>query len=195
MKTTATTEAVSSPPEENELWNTKWRRNTCCAEQKPVVGWKNDLQIRGTGRKSRKPPTPFVGIKPYGKSQITNNMNAFRYMPHMVLLSALLCLTGCDTPIDAVKGYDMDWTHARYIDHPLDKAITDDVQNFIRSKKVPQSDISEITWGEDARGRHVSMITQEIPASQGMETTEYILYYDKHNVRKNVRTFHSRRSC
>jgi len=89
----------------------------------------------------------------------------------------------------------MDWTHARYIDHPLDKAITDDVQKFIRSKKIPQSDISEVTWGEDATGRHVSMITQEIPASQGMETTEYILYYDKHNVRTSVRTFHSRRSC
>jgi len=32
--------------------------------------WKNGLQIRGAGRKSRKPPTLTVGIKPYGKSQL-----------------------------------------------------------------------------------------------------------------------------
>jgi hypothetical protein len=69
MKTTATTEAVSSSPGENGHWNTKWRRKTSCAEQKPVVGWKNELQIQGEGRKSRKLPTPFVGIKPYGKCQ------------------------------------------------------------------------------------------------------------------------------
>jgi hypothetical protein len=70
MKTTAATEAVSSPPEENEHWNTKWWGTTSCAGQKPVVDWKNDLQIQGAGRKSQKPPTPVVGIKPYGKSQI-----------------------------------------------------------------------------------------------------------------------------
>src|SRR5208283_3774364 len=69
MKTTATTEAVSSPPEENEFWNTNRRRNTTCAGQKPRSDWKNDLQTYEEGRKSRKPPTPFVGIKPYGKSQ------------------------------------------------------------------------------------------------------------------------------
>jgi hypothetical protein len=69
MKTTATTEAVSSPPEENEHWNTKWRRTTSCAGQKPVVDWKNELQIQGEGRKSRKLPTPVVGKKPYGKYQ------------------------------------------------------------------------------------------------------------------------------
>jgi len=70
MKTTATTEAVSSPPEEKWVESTKWRQNTFCAEQKPVVDWKNVLQIPGAGRKSRKPPTPFVGIKPYGKSRL-----------------------------------------------------------------------------------------------------------------------------
>jgi hypothetical protein len=71
MKTTATTEAVSSPPEENEQWHTKWRRNTTCAGQKPRVDWKNDLQTYEENRKSRKPPTPVVGKKPYGKSQIS----------------------------------------------------------------------------------------------------------------------------
>ena len=50
MKTTTTTEAVSSPPEENEYWNTKWRRTTSCAGQKPRADWKNVLQIRGPGR-------------------------------------------------------------------------------------------------------------------------------------------------
>src|SRR5271167_4914328 len=67
MKTTATTEAVSSPPEEKGYWSTKWRQNTTYAGQKPRADWKNVLQIRGAGRK---PPTPVVGMKPYGKCQI-----------------------------------------------------------------------------------------------------------------------------
>ena len=70
MKITAPTEAVSSPPEEKWHWTQKCRRNASCAGQKPVVDWKNDLQIEGAGRKSKKQPTPFVGIKPNGKSQI-----------------------------------------------------------------------------------------------------------------------------
>ena len=70
MKTTATTEAVSSPLEENELWSQQWRQNTSHAGQKPRADWKNVLQIPGAGRKSRKPPTPIVGYKPNGKSQI-----------------------------------------------------------------------------------------------------------------------------
>jgi hypothetical protein len=71
IKTAATTEEVSSPPGENEHWSQQWRRNTSCTEQKPLVDWKNVSQIRGAGRKSRKPPTPFVGTKPYGKCQFS----------------------------------------------------------------------------------------------------------------------------
>ena len=70
MKTTATTEAVSSQAEETRHWSQNCQRNTACAGQKPVVDWKNGLQIQGAGRKSRKPPTPIVGIKPNGKSQL-----------------------------------------------------------------------------------------------------------------------------
>ena len=70
MKTTATTEAVSSPPEENEHWHQQWRRNTSRTGQKMRADLKNDLQIQGAGRKSRKPPTSVVGIKPYGKSHV-----------------------------------------------------------------------------------------------------------------------------
>jgi hypothetical protein len=69
MKTTATTEAVSSPPEEKWHLSQQWRQNTFRAGQKPRSDWKNDLQTYEEGRKSRKPPTPFEGIKPYGKSQ------------------------------------------------------------------------------------------------------------------------------
>ena len=70
MKTTATTEAVSSPLEENEFWNTNRRRNPTCVGQKPRSDWTNDLQTYEEGRKSRKQPTPFVGSKQYGKSQL-----------------------------------------------------------------------------------------------------------------------------
>jgi hypothetical protein len=70
IKTTATKKGVSSPPEENEQWSQQWRRNTTCAGQKPRADWKNVLQIPGAGRKSRKPPTPFVGYKLNGKSKL-----------------------------------------------------------------------------------------------------------------------------
>jgi hypothetical protein len=69
MKTTATTEAVSSPPGEKWHGSQQWRQTTSCAGHKPRSDWKNDLQIQGAGRKSLKQPSPFVGIKPFGKSQ------------------------------------------------------------------------------------------------------------------------------
>ena len=47
-------EAVSSPPEEKWHGTQKCRRNASCAGQKPVVDWKNDLQIEGAGRTSKK---------------------------------------------------------------------------------------------------------------------------------------------
>ena len=62
---------VSSLPGEIRHWSQQWRQNTSRAEQKPVVDWKNDLQIQGAGRKLRKQQTPFVRIKLYGKSQLT----------------------------------------------------------------------------------------------------------------------------
>jgi hypothetical protein len=70
MKITAQTEAVSSPPEEKWHWSQQWRQNTFRAGQKLKADWKKDLHNLGAGRKSRKPPTPFVGMKPHGKCQI-----------------------------------------------------------------------------------------------------------------------------
>jgi len=69
MKITAQTEAVSSPPEEKWHWSQQWRQNTFRAGQKLKADWKKDLHNLGAGRKSRKPPTPFVGMKPHGKCQ------------------------------------------------------------------------------------------------------------------------------
>ncbi len=92
MKTTATTEVVSSPPEEKWHRNTKWRRNTFRAGQKLKADWKKDLHNLGAGRKSRKPPTPFVGMKPYGKSQF----RIFFKMKTLFLgLMALICQLNC----------------------------------------------------------------------------------------------------
>jgi len=52
VKTTATTEEVSSHPGEKEHCIQKWRRNNSRAGKKPRADWKNGLQIRGAGRKS-----------------------------------------------------------------------------------------------------------------------------------------------
>ena len=43
VKTTATTEAVSSHPGETRHWSPKWRRNTSRAGKKPVADCKKDL--------------------------------------------------------------------------------------------------------------------------------------------------------
>jgi hypothetical protein len=43
MKTTATTKAVSSPPEENEHWSQQWRRNTARADNKTGGGLEKGL--------------------------------------------------------------------------------------------------------------------------------------------------------
>ena len=90
MKTTATTEAVSSPPEEKWHLSQQWRQNTFRAGQKPRSDWKNDLQTYEEGRKSRKPPTPFVGIKPYGKSQFTEHVILFSPFITIVLIALVV---------------------------------------------------------------------------------------------------------
>jgi hypothetical protein len=70
VKTTATTEEVSSHPGENGCWSQEWRRNTTRAGQKPREDWKNDLKTYEAGRESQKPPTLVVGNKPNGKSRL-----------------------------------------------------------------------------------------------------------------------------
>jgi hypothetical protein len=69
VKTTASTEEVSSRSGETGHWSRKWRRNTSRAVKKPLAEWKKDLQTGGTERKSREIPTLVVGKKPNGKSQ------------------------------------------------------------------------------------------------------------------------------
>jgi hypothetical protein len=70
MKTTTSTEDVSSDGMEKCVKRRNWRQIVTCAREKPRVDWKKSLQICGAGRKSRKRPTPVVGKKPYGKSQL-----------------------------------------------------------------------------------------------------------------------------
>jgi len=50
MKTTATTEEVSSHPGEKERWEQKGHRNTLRVREKPRADLKMDLQINGAGR-------------------------------------------------------------------------------------------------------------------------------------------------
>jgi hypothetical protein len=83
----------------------------------------------------------------------------------------------------------------RYIHNPLDKAITDDVQNFIITEKIPRADISDIVYGDGPNGCHAAIITQEIPKSQGMKILQYVLFYNKDNARTKVRSYWGRRSC
>ena len=51
MKTTATTEAVSSSPGENGHWIQQWRRNTSRADKNPAADLKKDLQNYEADRK------------------------------------------------------------------------------------------------------------------------------------------------
>jgi hypothetical protein len=68
MKTTETTEEVSSDGMEKRVKRHKSQRSAPIAGEKPRVDWKMDLQNCGEGRKSRKIPTRVVGMKHNGKS-------------------------------------------------------------------------------------------------------------------------------
>jgi hypothetical protein len=70
VKTSATTEEVSSRGVEKRVKRHKCQRSAPFAGEKPMADWKNSLQSRRAGRKSRKTPTPVVGNKPYGKSRL-----------------------------------------------------------------------------------------------------------------------------
>src|SRR5271154_2064556 len=73
VKTTATTEEVSSHPGETRHWSQKCRRNTFRAGKKPVADEKmscKSVEQAENHQKSTKMFTPFVRIKPYGKSQV-----------------------------------------------------------------------------------------------------------------------------
>jgi TPR repeat protein len=86
IEITATTEEVSSHPGENGHWRQKWRRNTSYAEEKPEQTGKKFLQTDVAGGKSRKRPTLFVGMKPYGKSQIIQYRDALKINPNADLV-------------------------------------------------------------------------------------------------------------
>jgi len=118
-------------------------------------------------------------------------MNMGRKISLVLFLAALVCVsagvTGCS---NVLEGYDMDYMHGRYNEqNPIPKAILDDVQKFATEKKILSSQISDVTFGEDHEGRHVAMITQEVPKSRGRDFKQYILYYNKDNERTKVRTF------
>jgi hypothetical protein len=66
MKTTETTEEVSSRRVEKRAEMHKCQRNAPFAREKWRVDWKKGLQTGGEGRKSRKSPTLVVGKKPNG---------------------------------------------------------------------------------------------------------------------------------
>jgi hypothetical protein len=76
MKTMATTEAVSSPPEENEHWSQQWRQTTSCAGQNQGRTGKNELQTYEAGRKSRKPPHRSWALNHMGNPRLRNKMNS-----------------------------------------------------------------------------------------------------------------------
>jgi hypothetical protein len=103
----------------------------------------------------------------------------FRTTYFALLLASFACLLGCTTPWSAVKDYGVE-------SHPP-KSISDDVQVFIQTKKIPPSDISEIRYGVDGTGRRAVRISQTIPETEGKQISwEYVLYYNKDMVRKKV---------
>ena len=104
----------------------------------------------------------------------------FRTTYFALLLASFACLLGCTTtPWSAVKDYGVE-------SHPP-KAILDDVQIFIQTKKIPPSDISEIRYGVDGSGRRAVRISQTIPETHSKQISwEYVLYYNKDMVRKKV---------
>jgi hypothetical protein len=81
MKTTTSTEEVSSHPVEKGRCEPKKHRNSPVPENNRNGLDKKFLQIYGAGRKSRKRPTLVVGKKPYGKCQV--NKRAINRLTHI----------------------------------------------------------------------------------------------------------------
>jgi uncharacterized protein YceK len=82
---------------------------------------------------------------------------------------------------------------ARPVTHsPLDKAVTDDYQNFIKKLKFRHGPESKdfgayggsIVFFEDGTGQHAVKIV--IPCDNLDDSVTYILIYDKSDVRRNV---------
>ena len=91
MKTTTSTEEVSSHPVEKGRCEPKKHRNSPVPENNRNGLDKKFLQIYGAGRKSRKRPTLVVGKKPYGKCQ----MKGFLQFRMLALVVAGLMLCAC----------------------------------------------------------------------------------------------------
>ena len=122
-------------------------------------------------------------------------MNIRRRFSTVLLFGGFICIAGIGTGCVSLNSYSWDPTHTRYIQNPLDKAITDDVHKFILTEKIPQTDISDLIYGDGPNGSHAAIITQEIPKSQGKKVRYYILFYDKNNVRIKMRSHWGGRSC
>jgi hypothetical protein len=125
-------------------------------------------------------------------------MRIHRITLFLLMLTALICLAGCEgNGGDALSKY----KRVEQVSH-FPKAISDDVQNYIKIKKIPFSGdeipmdgISTIEYFEDGTGGYAVLITQEIAASQNQKTLDHILYYDKNNSRTKVKIFHGKRGC
>ncbi|MGD0252195.1 MAG: hypothetical protein ABSC01_05815 [Verrucomicrobiota bacterium] len=99
----------------------------------------------------------------------------------------LVCLLGCEAEHEALASY---YPMHRY---PNFKLISDDVESFIRSQRIPPQDIYT-TYLEDGTGRHVAWVFQKLPKSWWGVQKDYILYYDEHDKRTKVVTFTKHRA-
>ena len=102
-----------------------------------------------------------------------------------ILAVALICvvtfLNGCETPEEATAGYQWGAVHAN-------QAIYDDVQRFILSEHIPQKDIQITQYYEDYKTRRIAAVITAENHYSWWERKDYILYYDKNNVRTRVKT-------
>jgi hypothetical protein len=113
-------------------------------------------------------------------------MNVSRIALYVLLFFVFLCAAGCESPREALMGYDMNQAL------PLDRAITDDVQNFIRSQKIPFTELIKVKYGENRNGRHAVVIYQEFSKSLGTKGKTYILFYNKNDGRIKVKSWNER---
>jgi len=99
-----------------------------------------------------------------------------------VLLCAvtLIGLSGCATQSEALAGYQWDGSPTQ--------TIIDDVQNFIRTKKIHEQNIENTQYWEDYKTGRIAAVITVNDNYWSSHRTDYILYYDKNNVRTNVRT-------
>lgn len=109
----------------------------------------------------------------------------------MVIVAMLALCPSCSKSmdkwspaVDPLKGWNR-WGEHDVKHSPLDKAIKDDYQNYLKKHEPNYFSVEGATFYEDGTGLHAVQIT----VGRNGNYTFYIFMYDKHDARTKIMRF------